>query len=140
MIEKTLAIIKPDAYRRRITGKIIDIIEKNDFNIKYMRLCRLSRAQAEEFYAVHKGKEFYEPLVNFMTSGPCVVLVLEGENAIQRWRMLMGATDPDKALPGTIRAEFATSTRENIVHGSDSPESAEYEMNCLLRGEKEWMI
>lgn len=132
MIEETLAIIKPDAMRRRIAGKIIDIMEQNGFNIKYMSLRNLSENSAEKFYAVHRGKPFFEPLVKFMTSGPCIVLVLQDDNIISRWRKIMGATDPEVALPGTIRAEYAMSISENVVHGSDSSKSAEYEINCLV--------
>lgn len=134
-MQQTLAIIKPDAVRKNIIGKITNIIESNELAVKYMCMRRLTKENAEKFYAVHKGKPFFPPLVEFMTSGPCVVMVLEGENVISRWRALMGATNPEEALPGTIRSQFAASIRENCVHGSDSPENALYEINCLVKGQ-----
>ncbi len=127
-VERTLAIVKPDATRRNITGAIIDRIEKSGLRIVAMKRLRLGREQAEAFYAVHRERPFFDSLCTFMTSGPVVVMVLEGEDAIRRWRELMGATDPAKAAPGTIRAEFAESIEANSVHGSDSPETAAREV------------
>ena len=128
MIERTLAIIKPDAVERRLAGTIIARIEAEGFQIRAMKRVHLSKAQAEGFYAVHRERPFYESLCSFMTEGPCLLMVLEGENVIQRWRDLMGATDPAKAAAGTIRKEFASSIEANAVHGSDSLESAAIEI------------
>ena len=127
-IERTLSIIKPDATRRNITGAIIAMLEKAGLRIVAQKRMRLTRAQAEEFYAVHRERPFFESLVTFMTSGPVVVQVLEGENAIQRNRDIMGATDPAKAAEGTIRKRFAESIEANSVHGSDAPETAAREV------------
>lgn len=127
-VERTLAIVKPDATRRNLTGAIIDRIEKAGLRITAMKRLRLTREQAEAFYAVHRERPFFDSLCTFMTSGPVVVMVLEGEDAIRRWRDLMGATDPARAAPGTIRAEFAESIEANSVHGSDSPETAAREV------------
>jgi len=127
-VERTLAIIKPDATRRNITGAIIDRIETSGLRIVAMKRLRLTREQAEAFYAVHRERPFFDSLCTFMTSGPVVVMVLEGEDAIARWRELMGATDPARAAPGTIRAEFAESIEANSVHGSDAPETAAREV------------
>jgi nucleoside-diphosphate kinase len=123
-IERTLSIIKPDAVAKNIIGEIYSRFEKGGLRIIAARMMHLSREQAEAFYAVHKERPFYRDLVEFMTSGPVMVQVLEGENAIARNRELMGATDPKKADAGTIRADFATSVDENAVHGSDAPETA----------------
>lgn len=128
MKEKTLAIIKPDAVKAGYTGKIVDIIEDHGFDILRLARMELSKKQAEEFYAVHKDRPFFDELVEFMTSGPVVVMVLEKENAIQDWRDLMGATDPAKAAEGTIRKQFGTNVGENATHGSDSPENAKTEI------------
>jgi nucleoside-diphosphate kinase len=128
MTERTFSIIKPDATRRNLTGKINAVIEDSGLRIVGQRRIRLSRAQAEAFYDVHKGKPFYEELVGFMTSGPVVVQVLEGEGAVARYREVMGATNPANAAPGTIRQLFAESFTGNSVHGSDSPENAEVEI------------
>lgn len=122
--ERTLSIIKPDATRRNLTGAINDRIEKAGLRIVAQRRVRMSRADAESFYAVHRGRPFFESLVAFMSSGPVVVQVLEGENAVAKYREVMGATDPAKAAPGTIRKDFAQSIEANSVHGSDSPENA----------------
>lgn len=131
-IERTLSIIKPDATRRNITGEIIAMLEKAGLRIVAQKRMRLTRAQAEEFYAVHRERPFFESLVTFMTSGPVVVQVLEGENAIQRNRDIMGATDPAKAAEGTIRKRFAESIEANSVHGSDSPETAAREIRFFF--------
>lgn len=124
MPDRTLAIIKPDAVENRTTGKIIDRILAAGFRIVAMRQERLSRRRAEQFYAVHRGKPFFDNLVEFMSSGSCVVMVLEKENAVKEFRELMGATDPTKANDGTIRKEFARDVQRNAVHGSDSKETA----------------
>jgi nucleoside-diphosphate kinase len=127
MIERTLAIIKPDAVGRNLIGKILARIEAAGLRPIAMKMAVLSVAEAEGFYHVHKGKPFFTPLVEFMTSGPVVLMVLEGEGAIARWREVMGATDPAKAAPGTIRKEFAQSIQCNAAHGSDAPETAAFE-------------
>ncbi len=127
-VERTLAIIKPDATRRRLTGAILQRIEQAGLEVVALRRMRLTRAQAEAFYAVHRERPFFDSLCDFMTSGPVVVMVLQGENAIARWRELMGATDPAKAAPGTIRADYAESIEANSVHGSDAPETAAREV------------
>ncbi len=123
-IERTLSIIKPDATRRNLTGKIIDRFETNGLRIVASKRIRLSRQQAEAFYAVHRQRPFYNDLVAYMSSGPVVVQVLEGENAIARNREIMGATNPEEAAEGTIRKDFAENIEANSVHGSDSPENA----------------
>jgi nucleoside-diphosphate kinase len=135
-IERTLSIIKPDATARNLTGAINDLIEKAGLRIVAQRRVRWTRAQAEEFYAVHKGRPFYKDLVAFMTSGPIVVQVLEGENAITRYRDVMGATDPAKAAEGTIRKLFGENIERNSVHGSDSPETAAFEIAFSFRPEE----
>ena len=127
-IQRTLAIIKPDAVAKGATGQIIHRIEQAGFTILAFKLVHLSAAEAAGFYAVHRERPFYASLCAFMTQGPCVPMVLEGENAIQRWRDLMGATDPAKAGPGTIRRDFAASIEANAVHGSDAPETAAFEI------------
>lgn len=127
-IERTLSIIKPDAVAKNIIGKIYSRFETNGLKIVAAKMRHLSRAEAEGFYAVHRGKPFFNDLVEFMTSGPVMIQVLEGENAIAKNRELMGATDPKKAAPGTIRADFAESIDANAVHGSDSPETAAVEI------------
>jgi len=127
-IERTLSIIKPDATRRNITGKIIDRFEQAGLRIVAQRRIHLSREQAESFYDVHKERPFYGSLCDFMTSGPVVVQVLEGEDAVAKNREVMGATNPADAAPGTIRADFAESLEANSVHGSDAPETAAREI------------
>jgi nucleoside-diphosphate kinase len=129
MTERTLSILKPDATRRNLTGKINAVIEDTGLRIVAQRRIRLSRADAERFYDVHKAKPFFDELVGFMTSGPVVVQVLEGDNAVARYRDVMGATNPANAAPGTIRKLFAEGFTENSVHGSDSPENAEVEIS-----------
>lgn len=130
--ERTLSIIKPDAVHANLIGKIQAQIEEVGLSIVAVKMTRLSRQQAGEFYEVHKGKPFYEPLIDFMTSGPAVVQVLEGEDAIKKYRKVMGATVFGEAEAGTIRANFATSTAHNAVHGSDSEENALIEMNFFF--------
>jgi nucleoside-diphosphate kinase len=127
-IERTLSIIKPDATRRNLTGAINDRLEKGGLRIVAQRRIRLSQEAAERFYAVHAERPFYRDLVRFMSSGPVVVQVLEGDNAVARNREIMGATDPAKAAAGTIRKDFALSIEANSVHGSDSPETAAQEI------------
>jgi len=126
--ERTFAIIKPDAVAAGISGRIISMIETSGFGIVAMKRIGMTRKQAEGFYAVHKEKKFYNDLVKFMTEGPAVVMVLEREDAINRWRELMGATDPSKAAEGTIRKKHAASIERNCVHGSDAPETAAVEI------------
>jgi nucleoside-diphosphate kinase len=133
-MERTFAIIKPDAVRKQHTGAIIRRIEEAGFTIKAMRKVSLTKAQAEGFYAVHAGKGFFPSLTEFMSSGPVVVLALEADGAIKKWRDLMGATDPAKAAPGTLRAEFGASIGENATHGSDAPETAAFELGYFFRG------
>lgn len=127
-IERTLSIIKPDAVAKNVIGEIDSRFERGGLRIIASRMLRLSKERAEEFYGVHRERPFFGELVEFMTSGPVVVQVLEGENAIQRNREIMGATDPAKAEPGTIRADFATEVTENAVHGSDGPDTAKTEI------------
>ena len=133
-IERTLSIIKPDATRRNLTGAINDRFEKNGLRIVAQRRLRLTQDQAERFYAVHAQRPFYRSLVNFMTSGPVVAQVLEGEDAVAKNREVMGATDPAKADPGTIRKDFAESIEANSVHGSDSAENAGQEIAFFFSG------
>jgi nucleoside-diphosphate kinase len=130
--EKTFSIIKPDATRRNITGKIVDRLEQAGLRIIASKRIHMSRAQAEGFYAVHKERPFFNDLCTFMTSGPVVVQVLEGENAVARNREVMGATNPKDAAPGTIRADFAESIEANSVHGSDAPETAAQEIKYFF--------
>jgi nucleoside-diphosphate kinase len=127
-IERTLSIIKPDAVRKNVIGKILARFEAAGLRIVAARMMQLSRAEAEAFYAVHRQRPFFRDLVEFMTSGPIMVQVLEGEGAIMKNRELMGATDPKKAAPGTIRADFADSIDANAVHGSDAEETARAEV------------
>lgn len=131
--ERTLSIIKPDAVSKNHIGNIIQRFEKAGLHIAAARMLHLSRAQAEEFYAIHKGRPFYNDLVSFMITGPVLVMVLEGENAIAKNRDIMGATDPKKAAPGTIRADLAHSIDENAVHGSDAPETAQTEIAFFFK-------
>jgi nucleoside-diphosphate kinase len=127
-MERTFAIIKPDAVKRGLAGDIIKRIEASGLKIRAMRLMHLSRGQAERFYEVHKARPFYGTLCEYMSSGPVVVMMLEGDKAITRWRELMGATDPAKANPGTIRKDFGQNIEQNAVHGSDAPETAAQEV------------
>jgi len=132
-IQRTLAIIKPDAVAKGVVGRIISRIEQAGLKILAAKLIHMSHEEAAGFYIVHKDRPFYKSLCSFMRQGPCIPMVLEGENAIQRWRDLMGATDPAKAEPGTIRREFASSIEANAVHGSDSPASAAFEIPYFFR-------
>ncbi len=127
-IERTFSMIKPDATARNITGKIIDKLESAGLRVVAQKRIHMTKAQAEGFYAVHKDRPFFEELTTFMSSGPTIVQVLEGENAVAKNREVMGATDPAKADPGTIRAAFGQSIGENSVHGSDAPETAAEEI------------
>jgi len=127
-VQRTLASVKPDAVAKRVVGRILTRIEEESFTILAAKLVHMSLAEARGFYYVHRERPFYESLCSFMTEGPCLLMVLEGENVIQRWRDLMGATDPAKAAAGTIRKEFASSIEANAVHGSDSLESAAIEI------------
>jgi nucleoside-diphosphate kinase len=131
-IERTFSIIKPDAVAKNVIGEIVSRFEKNGLRIIAMRMVHLSREQAEGFYAVHRERPFFKDLVAFMTSGPVVVQVLEGENAISKNRELMGATNPQDAAPGSIRADFAKTVDENAVHGSDAPETAAQEIEFFF--------
>jgi nucleoside-diphosphate kinase len=133
-MERTLAIIKPDAVERQLTGAIVQRIEAAGFHIRAMRRLHLSRKGAEGFYAVHRERPFFASLTAFMSSGPAVVLVLEAPDAIKKWRTLMGATDPAKADPGTLRKEFAQSIERNATHGSDAPDTAAYEIGYFFAG------
>ena len=133
-LERTFSMIKPDATRRNITGKIIDKLESAGLRVVAQKRILMSKATAEAFYAVHRERPFFQELTEFMSSGPVVVQILEGENAVARNREVMGATDPAKADPGTIRAEFAESIGENSVHGSDAPETAKEEMAFFFAG------
>ena len=133
-LERTLAIIKPDAVAQNAIGAIIATIEHAGLRVIGLRQLRLSQAQAEGFYGVHRERPFFPKLVAFMTSGPCVVIALEGDNAIQRWRELMGPTDSTKAPAGTIRASFGTSIERNAVHGSDAPDTARFELGWMFAG------
>ena len=132
--ERTLSIIKPDATRRNLTGEIVARFEKAGLRVVASKRIQLSKAQAEAFYAVHKERPFFNGLVTFMTSGPVVVQVLEGEGAIAKNREVMGATDPAKAAPGTIRKDFAENIEANSVHGSDAPETAAEEIKFFFSG------
>jgi len=128
VLERTLAIIKPDAVSSKNTGKIIDILEDNGFSIIGMKKIRLTKEQAKRFYIVHEDRPFYDSLTTFMSEGSVIVMVLEKENAIDEYRKLMGATNPDDAGEGTIRKLFGTNIERNAVHGSDSKESADFEI------------
>jgi len=134
MTERTLAIVKPDGVKNRVAGQVIGRIEREGFRIVAMRLHHLTRPEAEGFYAVHRERPFFKDLVAFMTSGPVVLMCLEREGAIAHWRETMGATDPAKAAPGTIRKEFATNIEQNTVHGSDAAATAAFELGWFFRG------
>jgi len=132
-MDKTLAIIKPDAAKKRIIGKIIQRIEEEGFAIARMKLVHLTKDEAKGFYIVHKDKGWFDSLTEFMSSGPAVVMVLEAENAVRRWRDVMGATDPALAKPGTLRHAHGFSIERNAVHGSDAGETAEWEINYFFK-------
>ena len=131
-VTRKLTIVKPDGVEQNNIGDIVRAFEQNQFKIVAMKMLRLTKAQAEGFYAVHRGKPFFESLTNFMTSGRVVVMVLEADNVIDRLRDLMGATNPANAQPGTIRKQFATSIERNVIHGSDAPETAAFEISYFF--------
>jgi len=134
MSERTFAIIKPDAVRAHSAGRILARIEDAGFTLKALRLAHLSQKEAEGFYAVHRERPFFASLTQFMSSGPCVLMVLEAPDAIKKWRTLMGATDPAKADAGTLRKDFGASIENNATHGSDAPETAAFEIGYFFRG------
>ena len=134
MSQRTLAIIKPDAVERKLAGRILQRIEDEGFTIRAMRRIHLTDQQAGGFYAVHRERPFFASLTSFMASGPAIVLVLEAEDAIKKWRSLMGATNPANAEPGTMRKEFAESIERNATHGSDAPETAAFEIGYFFAG------
>jgi len=133
-MERTFAIIKPDAVNKGVTGQILSKIEAAGFTVRAMRMIHMSKKEAEGFYYVHKARPFFGGLTDFMSSGPCVVMCLEADGAIKKWRDLMGATDPAKAEPGTMRKEFGASIDNNATHGSDAPETAAFELGYFFRG------
>ncbi|MEM2203251.1 MAG: nucleoside-diphosphate kinase [Sulfolobales archaeon] len=135
-VERTFFMLKPDAYEKRIVGEIISRLERKGLRIVGMKLKKLSREEAEKLYAVHKGKPFFEELVGFVTRGPVVLMVIEGDSAISVVRNLLGPTDGRKAPPGTIRGDYALSVSENIAHASDSPEAAKYEISLFFNHEE----
>ncbi|HSB62220.1 MAG TPA: nucleoside-diphosphate kinase [Vicinamibacteria bacterium] len=132
MVERTLSIIKPDAVKARQAGEILSRLERDGFRVVALRLRRLSRPDAEGFYHVHRERPFFASLCAFMSSGPCITMVLEREGAIARLRDIMGATDPAKAAPGTIRKDLASSIEANCIHGSDAPDSARFEIGYFF--------
>jgi nucleoside-diphosphate kinase len=129
---RTLAILKPDCIRKKIIGKVVSRIEEGGFRIVAMKMVSLTSKTAGEFYAVHRGKPFYEDLLKYMTSGACIPMVLEKDNAVNEFRALIGATDPKQAAPGTVRFDFADNKQQNIVHGSDSDETARFEIGFFF--------
>ncbi|RLF37075.1 MAG: nucleoside-diphosphate kinase [Thermoplasmata archaeon] len=131
--ERTLVILKPDAVQRGLVGEIISRFEKRGLKIVAMKMVKVSRELAEEHYKIHRGKPFFEPTVNYITSSPVVAMVIEGRNAIEVVRKMMGSTDPQKAEPGTIRGDYALYIGRNIIHGSDSKENAEFEINLWFK-------
>ncbi|MCK5505059.1 MAG: nucleoside-diphosphate kinase [Thermodesulfovibrionia bacterium] len=132
MGERTLSIIKPDGVSKNLIGSVISRLEEEGLKIVAMKMIRMTKDEAKGFYKVHEGKPFYESVTDFMSSGPCVVIILEAENGIRRYRKLMGATNYKEAEEGTIRRDFATDIEKNVVHGSDSRENAEYEINYFF--------
>jgi len=137
MVEKTLAIIKPDAIKKKIVGKIIQRIEDEAFKMSGLRMLHLTKEEAKGFYIIHKDKQFYENLTDFMSSGEILIMVLEREDAISHWRQVMGVTDPALAEPGTLRQMFGFSIERNSVHGSDSQTTAEWEINYFYKKEEQ---
>jgi len=135
-LENTLSIVKPDGTSKNVIGEVIGRFEKNGIKIVGLRMIHLSKKQAEGFYNVHKERPFFSSLTEFMSSGPCVVMALQGDGAISKVRGIMGATNPEEAEEGTIRKDFADNIEHNIVHGSDSPESAEYELNYFFNSQQ----
>jgi len=131
-VERTLSIIKPDGVKKCLIGEVIKRFESQGLKVVALKMLHMNKTQAEGFYKVHKGKDFFETLTTFMSSGPIVVMVLEGKDAIKRTREIIGATDPKKAKPGTIRHDFAQEIEKNIVHGSDSKETAEFEIKYFF--------
>ncbi len=131
-MERTLSIIKPDGVKRALIGEVIKRFDTNGIKIAAIKMIHMTRAQAQGFYAVHKERPFFDSLTAFMSSGPVVVMALEGENVIARYRELMGATNYKEAAPGTIRADFATDIEKNVVHGSDAPETAAFEIGYFF--------
>jgi nucleoside-diphosphate kinase len=130
--ERTFAMVKPDGVKRGLVGDIVSRFEAKGFKLVGMKLMQVSRETAEKHYGEHEGKPFYEGLVGFITSGPSVAMVVEGENAIAEWRKMMGATNPSDAAPGTVRGDYATSIDENVVHGSDAPDTARREIGIFF--------
>lgn len=130
--ERTFAMVKPDGVKRGLVGDIVSRLEDKGFKLVGMKLMQVSRETAEKHYGEHKGKPFYEGLVGFITSGPSVAMVVEGENAIAEWRKMMGATNPADAAPGTVRGDYATTIDENVVHGSDAPDTAQREIGIFF--------
>lgn len=135
-LERTYAMVKPDGVKRGLVGELVGRLERKGFRIVGMKLMQIPRETAERHYGEHQGKPFFEPLVSFITSGPVVAMVVEGENAISEWRKMMGATNPKDAAPGTIRADFASTIDENVAHGSDAPETAEREIGIFFKPEE----
>jgi nucleoside-diphosphate kinase len=133
-MERTFAIIKPDAVKKGVAGQILSRIEAAGFRVAALRMTHMSKREAEGFYYVHKARPFFGGLTDFMSSGPCLVMCLEAPDAIVKWRTLMGATDPAKADPGTLRKEFGASIDNNATHGSDAPETAAFELGYFFRG------
>ncbi len=131
-MERTLSIVKPDGVKKNLVGEVVGRFEKKCLRVAALKMIRMSRDEAKGFYIVHKERPFYESLTDFMSEGPIVVMVLEGEDAISKVRGIMGATNPKEAAPGTIRADLASDIERNIVHGSDSPESAKYEIGYFF--------
>ena len=132
MKEKTLSIIKPDGVAKNLIGEVIKRLEGAELKVIAMKMIKMNKEQAKGFYKVHEGKPFYESVTGFMSSGPCIVMVLEGENAIEKYRKLMGATNYKEAAEGTIRRDFAQDIEKNVVHGSDSEETANFEINYFF--------
>ena len=133
-MDRTFAIIKPDAVKRRLAGRILQRIEDEGFTVRALKLMHLTKAQAEGFYYVHRERPFFGALTDFMSSGPAIVMALDAPDAIRKWRDLMGATDPAKAEPGTLRKEFGESIERNATHGSDAPETAAFELGYFFAG------
>ena len=131
-MERTLSIIKPDGVQRSLIGEVVKLLEQNELNIVAMKMLHMTKRQAEGFYAVHRERPFFDSLTQFMSSGPAVVMVLEGDNVIARYRDLMGATNYKDAADGTIRRKFATDIEKNVVHGSDAPETAAFEISYFF--------
>jgi nucleoside-diphosphate kinase len=132
IMERTLSIIKPDGVKRGLIGEVVRMLEQNSLDIVAMKMVHMTKPQAEGFYAVHRERPFFQSLTDFMSSGPAIVMVLEGENVIARYRELMGATNYEEAAEGTIRKLFATNIEQNVVHGSDAPETAAFEISYFF--------